>query len=153
MLRVSYQPWPVWLSGLIAGLWTKGSLVRFPVRAHTWVVGQVPGGGSWEATTHWCFPPSLSASFPYFLKKNKLKNIKKTLFFWGLDWRSDVQQDGVQDSRCERSDPVSTASRYLQLHGAFWQIVLWPFCHKSSGSQQVAPLWSWTWNKEIWGTQ
>ena len=38
-------PWLVWLSGLNAGLQTKGSLVRFPVRAHTWVAGQVP---SWE---------------------------------------------------------------------------------------------------------
>ena len=35
------------------GLWTKGSLVRFPVRVHAWVVGQVPSrGGEWEATTH-----------------------------------------------------------------------------------------------------
>ena len=34
-------PWLVWLSGLSAGLQTKRSLVRFPVRAHAWVVGQV----------------------------------------------------------------------------------------------------------------
>ena len=27
------------------GLQTKGSLVRFPVRAHAWVAGQVPSGG------------------------------------------------------------------------------------------------------------
>ena len=27
------------------GLGTKGSLVGFPVRAHAWVVGQVPSGG------------------------------------------------------------------------------------------------------------
>ena len=27
------------------GLWTKGSLVRFPVRAHAWVAGQVLGWG------------------------------------------------------------------------------------------------------------
>ena len=31
-------PWPVWLSGLSVSLKTKGSLVRFPVRAHAWVV-------------------------------------------------------------------------------------------------------------------
>ena len=40
----------VWLSGLIASLQTEGSLVQFPVRAHAWVVGQVPiwgcAGGS-----------------------------------------------------------------------------------------------------------
>ena len=35
-------PWLVWLSGLRAGLQTKGFPVRFPVRAHVWVVGQVP---------------------------------------------------------------------------------------------------------------
>ena len=33
------QPWLVWLSGLSARLRTKGSLVRFPVRAHAWVAG------------------------------------------------------------------------------------------------------------------
>ena len=39
------QPWLVWLSGLSAGLRTKESLVRFPVRAHVWVAGQVPSWG------------------------------------------------------------------------------------------------------------
>ena len=39
------DPWLVWLGGLSAGLRTKRSLVRFPVRAHAWVAGQVP---SWE---------------------------------------------------------------------------------------------------------
>ena len=28
------------------GLRTKGSPVRFPVRAHAWVAGQVPSGGA-----------------------------------------------------------------------------------------------------------
>ena len=46
------MPWLVWLSGLNADLRTKGSLVRFPVGAHAWVVGQVPTGGEREATTH-----------------------------------------------------------------------------------------------------
>ena len=36
------QPWLVCLSGLSAGLQTKRSPVRFPIRAHAWVVGQVP---------------------------------------------------------------------------------------------------------------
>ena len=35
----TYMPWLVWLSGLSAGLRTKRSPVRFPVRAHAWVVG------------------------------------------------------------------------------------------------------------------
>ena len=39
------EPWLVWLSGLSTGLRTKGLLVRFPVRAHAWVVGQVPSRG------------------------------------------------------------------------------------------------------------
>ena len=38
-------PWLVWLSGLSAGLRTKGPPVQFPVRAHAWVVGQVPTRG------------------------------------------------------------------------------------------------------------
>ena len=37
--------WLVWLSGLSAGLQTKGSLIQFPVRAHAWVAGQVPSWG------------------------------------------------------------------------------------------------------------
>ena len=38
-------PWLVWFSGLSASLWTRRLLVRFPVRAHAWVVGQVPSWG------------------------------------------------------------------------------------------------------------
>ena len=45
VLKNCFSPWLVWLSGLSAGLQTKGSLVQFPVRAHAWVVGQVPSGG------------------------------------------------------------------------------------------------------------
>ena len=37
--------WLVWLSGLSASLWYKGSLVQFPVRAHAWVLGHVPSTG------------------------------------------------------------------------------------------------------------
>ena len=33
----------VWLSGLSTGLQIEGSLVRFLVRAHAWIAGQVPG--------------------------------------------------------------------------------------------------------------
>ena len=35
--RTIYWPWLVWLSGLSAGLRTKGPLVWFPVRAGAWV--------------------------------------------------------------------------------------------------------------------
>ena len=37
--------WLVQLSGLSAGLRTERLLVRFQVRAHVWVEGQVPGWG------------------------------------------------------------------------------------------------------------
>ena len=43
--KIAFQPGLVWLSGLSAGGKPKGSLVQFPVRAHAWVVGQVPSGG------------------------------------------------------------------------------------------------------------
>ena len=39
------MPWLVWLSGLNTSLRIKGSPVRFSVRAHAWVVGQVPSKG------------------------------------------------------------------------------------------------------------
>ena len=55
-------PWLVWLSGLSAGLRTKGSSVQLPVRAR-----QLPSRGAQEATTHCCFSPSL----PSPLSKNK----------------------------------------------------------------------------------
>ena len=43
--KLQEYPQLVCLSGLSAGLGTKGSLVRFPVRAHVWIVGLVPVGG------------------------------------------------------------------------------------------------------------
>ena len=52
LLEKIIEPWLVWLSGLSAGLQTKGSLVRFSVRACAWVAGQVPEGTAQEATTH-----------------------------------------------------------------------------------------------------
>ena len=42
------RPWQVWLSGLSTGLWTKGSQVQFPVRAHGWVVGHILCVGACE---------------------------------------------------------------------------------------------------------
>ena len=35
----------VWLSGLNTSLGAKRSLVQFPLRAHAWVVGQIPSWG------------------------------------------------------------------------------------------------------------
>ena len=38
-----------------------------------WLQARSPVGGMWEATTHWCFSPSLSPSLPLSLKINKYK--------------------------------------------------------------------------------
>ena len=58
-----HEPWLVWLSGLSASLGTKESLVRFPVMAYAWVVGQVP---TWERVrgNHTLMFLSLSFSLP-----------------------------------------------------------------------------------------
>ena len=78
-VKITWDPWLVWLSGLSTGLRTKGLQVWFLVRAHVWVTGQVSSGGMWEAPTHWCFSPSLSPSLP--LSENKILK-KKILCFW-----------------------------------------------------------------------
>ena len=44
-LWTKFCPWLVWLSWLSATLWTKGSPVQFPARAHAWVAGQIPCEG------------------------------------------------------------------------------------------------------------
>ena len=69
---VLFRPWLVWLSGLSAGLWTKGSQVRFPVRAYAWVAGLVPSSGHARGNhNHTLMFLSLSFSFPSLLSKNK----------------------------------------------------------------------------------
>ena len=60
--KVIQLPWLVWLSGLSTGLGTERWLVWFPVRAHAWVVGQVPGWGRARGN-QWMFL-SLSFSLP-----------------------------------------------------------------------------------------
>ena len=73
-------PWLVWLSGLSAGLQTKGSPVWFPVRAHAWVAGWVPSRGHMRGNhtmmfLSLSFPlPSLPSKNKQNLKKNKKKN-------------------------------------------------------------------------------
>ena len=63
-------PWLVWLSGLSAGLQTKGSPGRFPVRAHAWVTGQVPSRRRMRGS-HTMMFLSLSFSLSSPLSKNK----------------------------------------------------------------------------------
>ena len=67
-LKHNYVPWVVWLSGLSAGLQTKGSLVQFLVRAHAWVAGQVPSEGHVRGN-HTLMFLSLSPSLSLSLKK------------------------------------------------------------------------------------
>ena len=69
--------WLVWLSGLSTGVQTKGSLVRFPVRAHAWVAGQVCSRGHARGN-HTLMFLSLSFSLPSPVSKNK-SNLKKKL--------------------------------------------------------------------------
>ena len=60
----------VWLSGLSASLQTKVLPVRFPVRAHDWVAGQVPRRGC-VRSNHTLMFLSLSFSLPFPLSKNE----------------------------------------------------------------------------------
>ena len=59
------MPWLVWLSGLSVGLRTEGLLVRFSVRAHAWVVGQVPSWG--HRGNQWMFLSHINVFLPFFL--------------------------------------------------------------------------------------
>ena len=63
-------PWLVWLSGLSVGLRSKGSRVRFPVRVHAWVEGQVYSRRP-VRDNHTLVFLSLSFSLPSFLKVTK----------------------------------------------------------------------------------
>ena len=55
----------LWLSGWSSSLRTKGSLVRFPIRAHAWVAGQVPSRGAREKQPHiGVFLPLFLLPFP-----------------------------------------------------------------------------------------
>ena len=56
-------------SGHMPGMWAK-----FPV----W--------GAWEATTHWCFSPSLSPSLPLCIKIKINKIFKKLFFSWSSNF-------------------------------------------------------------------
>ena len=71
--KETLSPWPYWLSGLSAGLWTEKSPVRFLVRSHPWIAGFVPSGRVQEATdryfSHTPMFLSLSFSLPSPLKR------------------------------------------------------------------------------------
>ena len=81
LFKKQKQPWLVWLSGLSASLQTEMLAVQFPVRAHAWVVSQVPSwvhvGGNCFSLTQQYFSHSLSPSLPLPLKVNKYNLLKK----------------------------------------------------------------------------
>ena len=83
--RFYLLPWLMRLSGLSAGLWTKGSLVQFPVGAHAWVVGQSWGGAEGRGggrVRGSCTLMFLSFSLPSPLSKNKLKILKDFIYLF-----------------------------------------------------------------------
>ena len=76
-----YMPWLVWLSGWSARLWTKGSPVRFLVRAHAWVVSQIPSRG--------CMRGNHTLMFLSLSPWKKSKGKKKKLF-WSVNSNSGI---------------------------------------------------------------
>ena len=72
------MPWPVWHIGLSDSLQTKELPVRFPVRAHAWVAGQVPSWG-YVSGNHTLMFLSLSLYLPLSLKINKTSFKKNIL--------------------------------------------------------------------------
>ena len=130
----------MWLSGLSAGLQTKGSPVRCPVRAHAWAAGQVgpPVVGAWEATTHWCFSASLSPSLPHCLKMNKW-NLKKRNIRITYPWHDTLRKALYHF--------CSVLSQYVQLQSnheitsdksKLWGILQnnWPYASKRPGHER-----------------
>ena len=81
-------------------LFHKRSQVQFPVRAHAWVVGSVPGQGVYGrqpvnvSLSHQCFSHSLNPSLPLSLKskikiKKKLKYPICGIFVIEVQWEQD----------------------------------------------------------------
>ena len=77
MAKMKNLPWLLWLSTLSASLWTKGFQVRFPVRAHAWVVGQVPGRGARDSVRGNHTLMFLSFLLPLLSLSKIIKTLKK----------------------------------------------------------------------------
>ena len=82
-------------SGLSAALWTKGLLVRFPIKAHHRGVCQVPSRAHARGN-HTLMFPSLSPSLPLSLKINQSLN---TSFFKIKEQRG-IEIHGVLQCSC-----------------------------------------------------
>ena len=152
------MPWLVWLSGLSASLRTKGSPLRFPVRAHAWVAGQVPSGGCMRGNHTLMF---LSLSFPFpspSLKINKWNLYKNSLviaYCLGLHIFSSfryllISVNPTQYTNmisCIRREHISWLSGKLcgwlleelhskQLYSETFYLEVWTFC------LQLAVIWT-----------
>ena len=67
----------MWLSGLSTGLQTKESPVQYPSEHMPELQARCPVGGAPEATTHYCFSPSLSPSPPLSKIHKEIKSLKR----------------------------------------------------------------------------
>ena len=76
--KVTFVCWLVELSGLGVGCEPNGRWCDSQSGPMPGLQTRSPVGGVWEATTHWCFSPSLSPSFPLSLKINKFFTKKKS---------------------------------------------------------------------------
>ena len=70
VVKIHFQPWLMWLSGLSSGLPDKGLPVQFPAGAYAGVVGQVPSRGACVRQPHIDASPPLFL-LPSLLSKNK----------------------------------------------------------------------------------
>ena len=117
ILQMRKLPWLVWLSGLSASLWTKGSPVGFPVRAHGWVVDQVPSRGHLRSN-HTMMFLSLSFSLPSPLSENTyIKSLKKNKATWlnRLSFPSQVAKIAQANCRLEGATSVNAGQITPQL--------------------------------------
>ena len=89
-------PWLLWLSGWSAGLQTERLLVRFLVRAHAWVGGRSPFGGTREATSQCFFHTLMFLSLSFFLPFSlKINKILKRVFMWNLFYVQKVHEADI----------------------------------------------------------
>ena len=104
----------MWLNGVSASLWTKGSQVQFPVRAHAWVAGQVPSKRCMTGD-HALMFLFLSFSLPSSLKKINKIFLKKE-FFWKvktLTWyKRHYRGNSLPPQSPNLSDPLSGGTKY-----------------------------------------
>ena len=72
VLKLQVHPgWCGSVDWVPASLWTKGCQFNSQSGHMPGLQARTPVRGTWEATTHCCFSPSLSPSFPLSLKINK----------------------------------------------------------------------------------